>query len=109
MSGRPPPGAFVYALAVLDNEVYAGGFFTRAGGVRATNIAKWNGTAWMPLSSGMNGATFALAIWDGDVYAGGSFSAAGGSIANYVAKWDGSSWSGLASGMDWTVRALVVS
>ena len=45
----------VYALAVSGTDLYAGGYFTTAGGVAANYIAKWNGSAWSALGSGMNG------------------------------------------------------
>src|SRR2546426_1145573 len=60
----------VLALAVPGNEVYAGGYFTNAGGIAADYIAKWDGSSWTALGSGMNGAVFALAVLGGDVYAG---------------------------------------
>ena len=39
----------VFALAVNGTDVYAGGYFTTAGGVSANGIAKWDGTTWAPL------------------------------------------------------------
>jgi hypothetical protein len=94
----------VYALAVAGNgDVYAGGGFTRAGGVAASNVAKWNGTAWSPLgagpANGVDGYVFALAVaGNGDVYAGGGFTRAGGAAASRVAKWNGTAWSPLGTG-----------
>ena len=93
-------------------NLYAGGYFTTAGGVPANNIAKWNGSAWSALGSGMSTATcrHALAVSGTDLYAGGDFTTAGGVPANYIAKWNGSAWSALGSGMDGTaVYALAVS
>ncbi len=40
------------------SDVYAGGYFTTAGGSAATNIAKWNGSTWSALGSGMGGASY---------------------------------------------------
>ena len=70
-----------------------GGFFTTAGGVSANNIAKWNGSAWSALGSGMNEAVSALAVCGSDLYAGGDFTTAGGVSAKHIAKWNGSAWS----------------
>jgi hypothetical protein len=103
------------AFAVSGNDLYAGGRFRTAGGSPATNIAKWNGSSWSPLGSGINGSVNGLAVSGSDLYAGGSFRAAGGSPANRIAKWNGSSWSPLGSGMGGdgtfspTVYALAVS
>jgi hypothetical protein len=52
LSGCP----VVLALAVSGSDLYAGGEFTTAGGISAANIAKWNGSSWSALGSGM-GAT----------------------------------------------------
>jgi hypothetical protein len=76
-----------------------GGCFTTTGGSTANSIAKWNGSAWSPLGSGMNGPVSALAVSDGALYVGGYFTTAGGSTASNIAKWDRSSWSALGSGM----------
>ena len=46
----------------VGHDLYAGGGFTTAGGVAANRIAKWNGSAWSALGSGMNGAVYALAV-----------------------------------------------
>jgi hypothetical protein len=90
--------ASVNAFAVSGNNLYVGGFFTSVSGIAATNIAKWDGTHWSALGSGLNGPVTALAVSGGDVYAGGWFSTAGGIAATNVAQWNGSSWSALGSG-----------
>jgi len=79
-----------------------------AGG--STNIAKWNGSNWSALGSGVNGyGVYALAMSGSDLYAGGRFTTAGDSVAGFIAKWNGSSWSPLGLGMNWVVYALAVS
>jgi hypothetical protein len=105
----------VDALAVSGTNLYAGGLFSTAGGVTANGIAKWDGSAWSALGSGMGGTypwVSALAVSGTNLYAGGYFTTAGGVSANGIAKWDGSAWSALGSGMGgnnpW-VFALVVS
>jgi hypothetical protein len=94
----------VLALAVSGSDLYAGGYFTTAGGNAANYIAKWNGSSWTALGSGMSGGLFetyvsALAVLGSNVYAGGRFSTAGGTTANHIATWDGQSWKALGSGM----------
>ncbi|WP_201987648.1 T9SS type A sorting domain-containing protein [Hymenobacter rubidus] len=108
---------YVQALAVASNgDVYAGGYFTQAGGVAASGVAKWNGATWSPLgtgvvsSTGANGIVNALVVTgNGDVYAGGDFTLAGGATANNVAKWNGSAWSSLGTGVSGRVFALAVA
>jgi hypothetical protein len=76
----------VYSLAVSGGDLYAGGLFTTAGGAPATNIAKWDGTSWSALGSGMNNDVNALAVSGSDLYAGGYFGTAGGKVSPYIAR-----------------------
>jgi len=89
--------------------VYAGGAFTTADGTAANRIAKWTGTAWSAVSSGMNSIVYALAVSGTNVYAAGGFSTAGGTTANHIAKWNGTSWSAVGSGFNNLVYALAAS
>lgn len=117
--GSFPTG--VYALTVFDDgsgdgpALYAGGRFTTAGGVDASRIAKWDGSSWLALGTGMNSQVNALTVFDDGsgggpaLYAGGDFTAAGAVAANRIAKWDGSEWSALGSGINgesYEVRTL---
>ena len=109
-SDSPMSIAYVSALAVDGaGNLYAGGEFATAGGVAANRIAKWDGSAWSSLGSGIDGGVQALAFdGAGNLYAGGGFSTAGGVAANCIAKWDGSSWSALGSGTIGQVNALAL-
>ncbi|MBX3322950.1 MAG: hypothetical protein KF757_08165 [Phycisphaeraceae bacterium] len=121
----PSGSSFVRALAVFDDgggaALYAGGFFSTAGGVTVNGIARWDGASWSPLGSGIAGeflpTVWALTVFDDGtgpaLYAGGSdFTTAGGVTVNNIARWDGSAWSALTgpggTGVDFTVAALTV-
>jgi hypothetical protein len=88
-----------------SNNLYVGGYFDNAGGVPVNNIAKWDGTKWSALGSGVtnNGNVYAQALaFDpstNSLYVGGQFNNAGGVSVNSIAKWDGSNWSALGSGV----------
>ena len=88
-----PFSPLVFALAAFDDgggeALYVGGSFQTAGGVVARQIAKWDGSRWSPLHSGMNGRVNALTVSnDGTtLYAGGGFSNASRSNDSYVARW----------------------
>src|SRR5258705_4589223 len=105
--------ADVSALALSGSDLYAGGYFSTAGGSAANSIAKWNGSSWSALGSGVGGGypyhVSALAVSGNNLYAGGLFTMAGASAATNIAKWNGSSWSALGSGMNSYVYALAVS
>jgi len=93
-AGMPGVDGSINALTVFDDgggpALYAGGDFTIAGGVAASHIAKWDGSSWSPLGSGMNLAVWALTVFDDGggraLYAGGPFTSSPGGDS-YVAKW----------------------
>jgi len=103
-----PFTAEVYAIVPFDpdgagplpEELVVGGAFETVGGMPATYIARWNGTSWSTLGTGMNGRVFALRVFDEDgpgpnpprLFAGGEFTTASGVNARGIARWDGSSW-----------------
>jgi hypothetical protein len=104
--GSGMAGSSVMALAHDGTNLYAGGDFTKAGGVAANRVACWNGSGWSSLGSGLNGTVFALELDGMGLVAGGAFTTAGGGSANRVARWNGASWAAFGSGMNDTVRAL---
>jgi hypothetical protein len=70
--------------------------------VPANDVARWNGTAWSPLGSGIGFQEVrALHVFDDGsgpaLFAAGWFGAAGGVTAYSVAKWNGSNWSALST------------
>jgi hypothetical protein len=87
-------GKFGTALLVApDGSVYLGGSFAASGGVTAANIARWNGSSWEALGTGLNGVCSALAMTaDGMLYAAGIFTTAGGLPVQQLAAWNGASW-----------------
>ena len=105
-------GTIGRALVVgADGAIYATGIFTTAGGVAASHIAKWDGSAWSALGSGLSVGVSDLGLAltrapNGNIVVGGRFTTAGGSAADNIAAWDGSAWSALgAPGMN-AVNAL---
>ncbi len=77
-----------------DGCLYVAGTFTSAGGTTCNGIAKFDGTTWSALGTGLSAAAYAIDFGpDGALYAVGDFSTAGGISLGTVAKWNGSSWS----------------
>jgi trimeric autotransporter adhesin len=99
----------VLAVAVDGQDVYVGGLFTEAGSAPAGHIARWDGSAWHTLGSGLNGAVHAIHIHAGQLYAGGTFTQAGGQPASRIARWDGENWHTVGSGFNNTVRAVAAT
>lgn len=92
--------------------LYVGGSFSSAGGVAASNIARWDGHAWSALGAGTSDAVTALATIDlgqgPALYVGGAFQSAGSGVpgTRNIARWDGSSWSALGAGTPAPVNAI---
>jgi hypothetical protein len=116
------PNPQVLALALHDDgsgpALYAGGAFQNAGGVHASNIARWDGAAWSPVGRVglLNGAVRALESHDPDgpgpaparLYAAGDFTFADTAAAPHLAWWDGAAWNSVAgsAGILGDIRAL---
>jgi hypothetical protein len=100
------------------DALYAAGRFLTIGGVPANNIAKWDGSAWIPLGNGLTRSSgfaqgFHMTTFDDGsgpaLYVGGSFNRVNGTdVVSNVAKWDGTTWTGLGAGLDGAVQELIV-
>jgi hypothetical protein len=71
----------------LYNELFAGGIFYTAGGSPANNVARFNGTQWLPLGTGINYDVFASCVHKDELYFGGAFTMAGGIFAKNIARY----------------------
>jgi hypothetical protein len=91
-------------------RLFATGEFTTAGGQPAARIARWNGSQWSSLGSGLNGAGRAVfSTNDGSgpaLYVGGDFTTAGGLAALRIARWRNGVWSALGDGLNDTVNSI---
>lgn len=100
-------------LAVAPNgDLYATGNFTSIGGVAAAGVAKWDGSTWSALGTGINALGQCIAVApNGDVYVGGQFTTAGGIAAVRIARWDGLAWRrvGQYGGLNGTVWSIAIS
>jgi hypothetical protein len=103
--GMSPGG--VYTLIKQNDKVYAAGQFDSAGQLPAFNVAKWDGSSWTNLGTGVPGAIYTQEFYNGELYAGGIFDSVSGSAGN-IAKWNGSTWSGVGGGLNNSVHSLCV-
>ncbi len=80
----------VHALLPTDKGIYVAGSFSWAGGIRASNIAQWDGACWKPLGSGIGTGLVgvrSLTSNGSELFVGGSFSNAGGKPSSKIALW----------------------
>lgn len=106
----------VYAVAVNGQDIYVGGRFTAAGGVRVASIARWNNrtSTWSALGDGVSqsdpdaestlGTVYAIAINGRDIYIGGRFDRAGDVDAYNVAHWKNGVWSSMKQGIGYNYQ-----
>jgi hypothetical protein len=105
---------FGQALAFYGGDLYVGGSFATAGGVTVRSIARWNGSSFSALGSGINstiGGQYvvnALIDYNGYLYVGGSFSEAGGLPVSNIARWNGATWASVGSGVNGSVNAFTI-
>lgn len=96
---------------VLDDDdeltVYVGGDFVQCGSLTVNHVARWDGTAWNALGTGIHNGSFghvyAFEYFDDGngpaLFVGGNFGQAGSVQTANIARWDGSAWSGLNGGV----------
>lgn len=85
----------VMVMVMQDGALYVGGFFTNAGGQAIRGLAKFDGTNWAQLGSGLRGWEIttpapqvrALALQNGALWVGGIFPGAGNKSAVSLARW----------------------
>lgn len=93
-------GTDLYACGEFDNA-------TAPNIINVSKIARWDGTQWLPLGSGLNYTARAMALAaDGSLIVGGDFNTAGGAPANRVARWDGTQWHPLGGGANAEVYSV---
>lgn len=98
LTGQPSGSRSVRSLTTYNGELYAGGEFTTSGVTLTRRIARFDGTNWQGLGSGITAGPLtptvnALAVFDGQLYAGGNFAGAGGVTSQHIARWNGTTWS----------------
>ena len=82
----------INAMVVHGGELFVAGTLTNAGGVAVQAIAKWDGTNWHALGSGVDTTpgsptVSALAVFQDSVYVGGLLRRAGERPSICIARW----------------------
>lgn len=86
---------YVRALAEMPNgDVLAGGSFLHAGGSPIASIARWDGTAWHPVGTGLRGQVMAIQVTPaGEIIVAGDLSISPSFNIVRIARWNGTNWS----------------
>jgi hypothetical protein len=117
----PNGNALAYYDAGAGPVLYVGGMFWGAGGVNALGIARWDGTSWSDVGSGVVGGPFVSGFLPGitdfvvfddgfgpALYAAGNFVEVDGLQTSNIARWDGQAWSSVGGGTNGPLDALAV-
>lgn len=88
----------VHTILVHEDNLFVGGFFTKAGETEVNNIARWNinEQTWHTLGQGTDITVRTLAFHGDYLYIGGNFKNSGGQDKN-IRMWDGNNWHSLAA------------
>lgn len=102
LGGQPPwailpPEPTVNAMTLLANgDLVVGGQFVTAGSAVCNSIARWDGSNWSAMGSGVDYYVWSLhTMRNGDLIVGGAFSSIDGVVVDGIARWDGTSWSSM--------------
>ncbi len=91
------PGVFDFRN--FNNQLFVAGDYT-ADSSNLNNIARWNGSDWQPLDSGMLGGVYAMEEFNGELHIGGYFYNINNiSNTRKIARWDGATFHALAKGI----------
>jgi len=102
LTGQPPwailpPNPTANALTHLANgDLVVAGQFVTAGSTVCNSIARWDGSNWSAMGTGVDYYVWSLhTMRNGDLIVGGAFTTIDGVLVNGIARWDGSSWSSM--------------
>ncbi|MBI2257833.1 MAG: T9SS type A sorting domain-containing protein [Flavobacteriia bacterium] len=84
------PIVYVSDVEEYEGDIIVAGEFSSVSGLAAAFVAKWNGTSWETMGTGLPAVPKCLAIYNNELYAGldniGS---------NTLQKWNGNQWEGV--------------
>lgn len=90
-------GLLVRDIEVWNGDLIAVGDFWNQGQpcTGCNGVARWDGTAWHPLGTGVNNDVLTIAVYNGDLVIAGDFEACNGDTTiKRIARWDGTTWHG---------------
>lgn len=75
-------------LRLQNGDLIVAGEFSIAGGTVVSQVARWNGSTYSAMGSGVLGQVKAAVEFGGEIYLGGSFNSGNADLA----RWTGSAW-----------------
>ncbi|MBS0190157.1 MAG: immunoglobulin domain-containing protein [Phycisphaerales bacterium] len=92
-----PPGYVCSAIVMGNGDLVIGGEFNKVNNVAAYMVARWNGTAWSKMNTGLDNPPNGLTLQaDGSLIAGGPFLTVGegasGPSFGGISRWSGTQW-----------------
>jgi len=87
----------VYSMYSVDDQLVIGGSFAGLNGTAIENVARWDGTQWLPMGVS-HGNIRDFQVHEGTLYAAGSFGPPPADVGyrGTVAAWNGTEWEPLA-------------
>jgi len=108
----------IYDIVQYHGDIIISGEFDWADGRHISGIARWTGTTWDSLGTGLAGYLtpapsnvmypHQMMVYQDTLYVVGNFVTAGGITVNGVAKWDGTQWHAMGNGFNQNVYAIAV-
>lgn len=100
----------IYSLVKdsITGDIYAAGSFLFAGITYSPNVARWDGTSWHAMSTGLSSRVVKLIFYNNELYAFGHFGRAGSTWVGRAAKWNGTTWEAIGSGFSGPVFDAII-
>jgi hypothetical protein len=116
-------GGTVFAFADYNGELFAGGSWSETKGGVIRGLARFDGSDWHAVGTGIDLVNYsfpprdtqvsAMAVYNGELVFAGTFDQVDGQAMNYIARWNGTTLQPLGGGLrlsydEADVRALAV-
>lgn len=101
-------GSTVTSIVKHNGDIYVAGRFLAAGNTVAVNIARWDGSRWHRVGSGVNNDVHALHVDGNYLYAAGTFTIAGAVRTRSLARYNLTTgvWEDVGATIAGTVSAI---
>lgn len=101
----------ISSILVVAGKIHISGYFDKSGDIVLNNIARWSGTTWEAMDSGMGMIYYPphvrCMVQNGDkIYAGGMFISAGNTQQANLSCWKEGRWTPVGVGPSGEVKAV---